>query len=80
MISYAILFLSITTLGISVLNFQRTSHLLFRVEFIFRETKKLAGSESQDPDHYLNKRLHELQRMRFSLIKGTRQEKNEKEL
>jgi len=73
MISYAILFLSIATLGISVLNFQRTSHLLFRVEFIFRETKKLAGSESQEPD-YLNKRLHELQRMRFSLIKGTRQE------
>lgn len=73
MINYAIFFLSITILGVSILNFQRTSRLLSKLEFIFGETTK-TNLEPQESDHYLNKRLHELQRMRFSLIKGSRQE------
>ena len=74
MINYAIFFLSIATLGVSILNSRRTSILLSRVEFIVRESNKVGSSEPQDPDHYLNKRLHELQKMRFSLIKGKHQE------
>lgn len=73
MINYAIFFLSVAILGVSILNSRKTSILLSRVEFIFSESNKDSSLVSNDPDHYLNKRLHELQRMRFSLIKGTHQ-------
>lgn len=73
MIDQAILIFSILTLGISILTFHKVSKLILKTDYILSEVRNL-NSGSQEPDHYLNKRLNDLQRMRFSLIRGSRQE------